>query len=131
MDVYKLINSIGLIIELVGAYFVVSEVFSTEPNQINSILRTIMGNRINDKDLDKNKFLASLIREALGIKYGFILVIIGVVFQLVSTLISVQASLEYSNSLLIFLIVAVIAFSIVKCLINKKYASIKEKLKSE
>src|SRR5216683_7345057 len=77
---------LGLLLQAVGAFICIQSFIFTNPKALAAALRSIHGSRISDRNLDKNLFLDSLVRQSLDAQGGFAIIIMGSVLQGVSTL---------------------------------------------
>jgi hypothetical protein len=79
-------NILGLLIQVVGAFMCIRSFVFATPKVITDALASIHGNRLRDRDLNRNQFLDGLIRQSFDAQNGFTMIIIGALIQAVCSL---------------------------------------------
>jgi len=103
MNIKSFFAILGLLTEMLGAFILIKSNLFTNPTKLQEALRSIHGNRIRDKDLDRNKFLNNLLLQSLEAQAGFIILIIGLMFQVLGILIGNICSLSVLLSVIIII----------------------------
>lgn len=119
MNINVFFSILGLLTEMFGAFILIKSNLLTNHKKLQEVLSSIHGNRIREKDLDKNLFLNNLLCQSLEAQSGFIVLIIGLVFQTLGILIQNICSFPLLIGLII---IAIFLFLLYLCVhrINKK-----------
>ena len=136
MNFSGFISILGMFIEIVGAYYLAYSFLNVSPKELFSDLRSIMGNRIKEIDLDKNHFFDSLVKQSIEARSGFFWLMIGLSINIVSVIVSNMFDYKIEDSITKFYFMFAITVIFILIILATQYwnkyrrSSIKKQLKS-
>jgi hypothetical protein len=125
MDLMHLLDIQGHITELVGSYYISSTRLFEKPKDIYKTLKSSHTNSIDNKDINRNAFLESFIKQSITNKYGFVLVAIGILFLTIRDVLSyysigTQIKLDGSLPIIFILLITTLAVIVTSVSIRRQ-----------